>query len=129
MKIKTILGIFFVLIILEACTSTNPTEPEKTINLHIEGVVTYSNTKQPVICRIELWHHGTLSPTYFIYRTHSDEDGRYCIKCTVDKKDIMGSPALHIYINGKSIHGSKISHETIRWTDELQIINIEIDPR
>jgi hypothetical protein len=126
-KIKIILSIFFVLIILDACGS--PSKPDIMINLHIEGVVTYSDTKKPVVnCRIELWKYGTLSGTYFVYRTHSDEDGRYYIKCTIDKKDTLWwTPVLHIDINGKSIHATNISHETIRWTDELQIINIEIN--
>jgi hypothetical protein len=129
MKIKSILNIFFVLIILEACAS--PTETDFKINLQIEGVVIYSDTKKPVVnCHMEVMKYGGVGfDTFTISHTFTDEFGRYSFKCPIDKKDTLGGfPEINITINGVGIHQTKISHEVIRWTDDIQIIDIEIDP-
>ena len=72
----------FFMVFLPLCKKGGPTEPVW-INLHIEGVVTYSDTNEPVAnCRIELWRFGYwFFPSYDIWKTDSDEDGRYNVSC------------------------------------------------
>jgi len=128
MKIKIILGIFFVLVILAACKKEYTTD---TINLHIEGVVTYSNTNKPVAhCQIELFRlGGELFPSYHLKTTYSDEDGRYCIICIIKRLDCVGGYlTLRVYIDGDYRWSSNPPDQIIPCTEELQIINIEIDP-
>jgi hypothetical protein len=131
MKIKMILGIFFVLIILAACPSISTNR--YMIRLHIEGTITYSDTGEPVAhCRIELWRvGGALFDTYHLETTSSDGNGWYCIKKRITNLGCFGGwLVLRVYIE-----------EQRRWSNEeqssplidcmaegLQIINIEVDP-
>jgi len=131
MKIKIIFGMLFFMVFLPLCKKGGPTEPVW-INLHIEGVVTYSDTNEPVAnCRIELWRLGyTFFPSYDIWKTDSDEDGRYNIRARINRREdcVGGTLELSVYIEGRYRWSSNLADQNISCTDEgLQIINIEID--
>jgi len=127
----------YILVFLSFCFTVFPvckkdTTMDYIINLHIEGRITYSHTNKPVAnCEIELWREGgTLFPTYFLYQTESDEDGRYVIrrKTNTRKHCVGGYLTLRVYTGKKFRWSSDPLDQYIACTEELQIFNIEIDP-
>jgi len=130
MKIKIILSMLFLMILFPLCKKEGSTYPEYIFDLQIEGVVTYSDTNEPIAnCSIHLWRDGgVLFPTYEIYETESDEDGRYSIRHKINsRKDCVGGTLeLSVFIEGQFKWTSDHEDHYISCEEGLQIIDIEV---
>lgn len=122
MKIRIILGMLLLMVLFPLCKKESPTEPISLINLHIEGVVTDITTNKPIFnVKLELFY-----PFSSRYKTsYTDKQGFYSIKLEYqDSRYHVENLILEYFKTGYNW-----SWTSIRYTEELQIINIQLEPR
>lgn len=128
MKIKIILVMLFLVIFLPLCKKETPTEPVvPIIMLHIEGVVTSTYTDQPISdVKIQLFTASMYSNDVTIYfTTYTDEQGFYSV--TYGYQDSCDSLKFKWFKASKDGKEMVMFNEAIRCTEELQIINFQLE--
>ena len=133
MKAKLILGILFIMIFLPLCKyQETPIIPklEEKITLQIKGKVTDAKNGKPIydvnICIFDwfnCFHDGLYVDTY------TDSRGFYSARfnhaMTGPHVDEVNMYVTHLSYNMLKTSGGEVG---LRWTDEVQRINFELDP-